>query len=61
MGSYLLARGEKEFEKNIKKLPWEAFLPVKDLDLYEAPNVKVISKLLKCNSMNSNLFHEKKI
>ena len=49
-----LARGEKELNKNLGKVPWHAFLPLNDFRKYKFP-------LVKSKSHQSNLYHIRKI
>jgi hypothetical protein len=54
IGNKILARGEKELEKNLTKLPWHAYYPVDTILDYNLPNI--IAK-----SYRSNIFHERKL
>lgn len=49
-----LARGEKELNKNLAKVPWHAFLPLKDFRKYKFPHVN-------SKSHQSKLYHTRKI
>lgn len=49
-----LARGEKELEKNLNKVPWHAYMPLENFQDYKFPIV--IGK-----SFKSELYHTKKI
>jgi len=47
-----IARGEKELDKNLSKVPWHAFLPLKNFKKYSFPYVN-------SKSFKSNLYHTK--
>ncbi|CAI2363892.1 unnamed protein product [Moneuplotes crassus] len=49
-----LARGDKEFTKNLHKIPWHAFMPLDDFLKYKFP-------LVTAKSFQSNLYHTRKI
>jgi len=49
-----LARGEKELNKNLAKLPWHAYLPLEEFRKYRFP-------IIKAKSFKSKLYHTRKI
>lgn len=49
-----LVRGEKELDIKLKKLPWMAYLPIKEFDQYKMPQTT-------CKSYSSKLFHTKMV
>jgi 23S rRNA G2445 N2-methylase RlmL len=49
-----LARGDKELDKNLSKVPWHAFLPLKNFQKYKFPYVN-------SKTFQSNLYHTKKV
>ena len=50
----ILARGDKELNKNLTKVPWHAFLPISEFKKYKFPSIS-------SKSFKSNLYHPKLI